>query len=89
MKVAVGLPDQQPQRKIMCHFQNAMEIVELNSPEVVTSIQPEITSPEQNNANGFKSGNNHISFHDITYEVTERGYNCKRKPNKVILNSVR
>ena len=65
-------------------LQDAMEIVELNSPEVVASLQP----PEQNDVD-FKSGNNHISFHDITYEVTERGYNCKRKPNKVILNSVR
>lgn len=37
----------------------------------------------------FKCGSNYISFHDITYEVKNRGCSLKRKPNKVVLDSVR
>lgn len=65
-----------------------LEVLDINEPgcvdedfaiDVPTSFQP-ISSV----GHGARS----ISFHDVLYEVTQRSC-CKRKPNKVILDSVR
>ena len=58
-----------------------MELKDVDANSTVAKLK---TSDES-----FQCGSNYISFHDITYEVKNRGCSLKKKPNKVVLDSVR